>query len=314
MEHYQGLKPGDAISGGGSFVSEHGMGFEVCNFYPVNGHYYGYVQPATPGRFIDIERIGAAPGDHSISDVTIVWTATRPSGGRVIIGWYTSATVYAQLQAFDQVSTIQGSNNLEGFWIKAPAEKSKLLPLDARIFSIPRGKGFMGQSNIWYADSPEAASFIKSVQKYLQSGASASNTVRRHGVTIDQEKKVRVELAAVKLCCNYFEGLGYAIDDVSENNLGWDLEAKHDKATLRIEVKGLSGNVFSVELTPNEYLAFKERASNYRLAVVLNALDKPKLFLCRFSGESNNWIIEGEHNLSIEVATRESATIFCHIL
>ena len=45
MEKYQGLTDNDQISGG-SFVSEKGMGHEVCNFHSTNERVYGYVQPA----------------------------------------------------------------------------------------------------------------------------------------------------------------------------------------------------------------------------------------------------------------------------
>ena len=41
MEKYQGLTDNDQISGGGSFVSEKGMGHEVCNFHSTNERVYG---------------------------------------------------------------------------------------------------------------------------------------------------------------------------------------------------------------------------------------------------------------------------------
>ena len=36
---------------------------------------------------------------------------------------------------------------------------------------------------------------------------------------------------------------------MEKENLGWDLEARHKTTTLKIEVKGLSGSIVSVQLT-----------------------------------------------------------------
>jgi hypothetical protein len=157
MEHYQGLDDQDDISGGGDFVKKNGMGGEVCNFSRVGSQFYGYVQP--PGkdgfedRQITIERLGGSSDDDSISGITVVWTATRPSGGTVVIGWYNNATVFRYYQKFKKLPEPQRQNNVDGFWMTAPCDEAKLLTVDERTCEIPRGvKGSMGQSNIWYAD------------------------------------------------------------------------------------------------------------------------------------------------------------------
>lgn len=45
MENYCGQTANDQIQGGGSYVKEHGIGHEVCNFEPNpdDGCLYGYV-------------------------------------------------------------------------------------------------------------------------------------------------------------------------------------------------------------------------------------------------------------------------------
>jgi hypothetical protein len=59
-----------------------------------------------------------------------------------------------------------------------------------------------------------------------------------------------------------------------------------------VEVKGLSGDILSAELTPNEYAAMKLAMSGgfsegeYRLAIVRNALTAPELFLFAYAGGS----------------------------
>ena len=80
---------------------------------------------------------------------------------------------------------------------------------------------------------------------------------------------------------------------------------------LRIEVKGLSGSVFSIELTPNEYLAFSENSESYRLAVVTSALSDPKLSICRYSTEQKSWIVEDDVTRTLEIQMKKSASVRC---
>ena len=47
--------------------------------------------------------------------------------------------------------------------------------------------------------------------------------------------------------------------------------------TLLLEVKGLSGNVTSVELTPNEYQNAKQMGHQYKICIVTTALHNPHL-------------------------------------
>jgi Protein NO VEIN, C-terminal len=89
------------------------------------------------------------------------------------------------------------------------------------------------------------------------------------------------------------------------------LEAKSGKSTLRIEVKGLSGSAFAVELTPNEYDAFKANAADYRLAVVLEALGRKSLQLCRYSDEKRRWVIDSAAAKAVKVQERVGAAIKC---
>ena len=89
------------------------------------------------------------------------------------------------------------------------------------------------------------------------------------------------------------------------------MEAEAGRTSLRIEVKGLSGDVFNIGLTPNEYKAFEKKSDDYRLSVVTNALKEPKLFICRFSEEQNGWIAEteGESPKKLNIELISSASI-----
>ena len=100
MNEYRGCNIRDPISNGGTFVNEEGTGGEVCNFLKCDdGRVYGYFNTSNSATKKDaqvkIERIVAeAKGKKFVSGVDVVFTATRPQGGRTIVGWYKNATVY----------------------------------------------------------------------------------------------------------------------------------------------------------------------------------------------------------------------------
>lgn len=310
MEHYQGLKHGDQIVGGGSYVKEEGRGHEICNFAPSRSILYGYVQ--SPGAQIDIERIGASADDKSINGVTVIWTAKRPTGGTAVVGWFKNATIFREYQKFPKAPIIQQQNGIDGYWISAPLDQANLLPVDERTLEIPRQvKGGMGQANIWYADGPESAPIVQRVLALIGGKRAKSVALKGRKGKQDQERKAAIEKSAIRSCCEHFEGLGYTVESVEKDNLGWDLVASSGKTSLRVEVKGLSGSVFSVELTPNEFKVFDEQADAYRLAVVTNALESPELFICRYSKEQNIWVIDGKANKLLQIEKKQSASIKC---
>ncbi|HET7308007.1 MAG TPA: DUF3883 domain-containing protein [Gammaproteobacteria bacterium] len=308
MERYEGLGSRDSIIGGGAYVKKEGHGLEVCNFRKHRNKLYGYVQ--VPGEEIDIERIGAKPEDDSISRVTVIWTATRPTGGTAVVGWYKDATVYRSYQQFKHTPAAHRRNRLDGYWIEVDADRATLLPIDERTCEIPRRqKGGMGQSNIWYADNPLSGPIVTEVMR-LVNGAKPRPAAQRNGKRKqDQERKSQIEKAAIRMCWEHFEHLGYNLRSVEKDNVGWDLVAQSGRSTLHIEVKGLSGNVFSVELTPNEYHAFSEKSAAYRLAVIIKSLDNPTLFICRFSRELDAWVVDGHEGRLLEIQPKESACI-----
>lgn len=206
MEHYQGLGSGDEISGGGAYVKKQARGDEVCNFSEVDGTLYGFVQPR--GQQIDIDRIGAAPEDESVSGVTVVWTATRPTGGTAVIGWYKDATVFRNYQKFRPAPEPQSQNGIDGYWIRGSSSSNRatLLGVDERTCEIPRRvKGGMGQSNVWYADSPQSGPIRERVHDLLSGKRTKASTKRIASRKQDQERKVKIEEAAVRACCDHFE-------------------------------------------------------------------------------------------------------------
>ena len=49
------------------------------------------------GRTLNITKLGAAPKENSITGITVVWTARRPTQKPVIVGFYKNATVFRQV-------------------------------------------------------------------------------------------------------------------------------------------------------------------------------------------------------------------------
>ena len=162
MDLYDGIY-GDSIRGGGSF-NEDNTGSGVCNFSPAGDSVYGYVHP---NGQIRIENIGGDDTEESISGVTVVWTAPRKDVGTVVVGWYRNAKVYRQSQEIPEHAEYHRKNGVSHYCITASFNDATLLPPNERNCKIPRGKGGMGQSNVWYANSPEGKETIATVNRLI---------------------------------------------------------------------------------------------------------------------------------------------------
>ena len=290
MKDYKGVK-NDKPEGGGKWVKEHGSGGEIYNFLPYNGYMYGYVQPARSGS-INIEKLGASEQDEKVEGALVVWTAKRPRYGTVIVGWYDNAIIYRNFNDAPKNSNRLHRKDLMPYNIKAKEENChRLLPYE-RNKKIPRGKGWMGQSNVWYADSKKHEKFKKEVLDYITDFKKGRikkippKTLRQH----DPYKRSIIEKKATDVVKREFERDGYYINSVEQDNLGWDLEATKGDITLKIEVKGLSQQEINIELTPNEYRMMERyKDSDYVICVVTNILKKPRLSTFLYSPESNRW-------------------------
>jgi hypothetical protein len=278
MHRYQGQTSADRIAGGGAFVKEHGYGHEIFNFQVFEGRVYGYVQPPKSGYNeqtgpgFNIDRLGASSTDDRISGVLAIWVATAPHGGSFIVGWYRNATIYRYWQRPPTGSGRRHGENELGYFVTAASEDATLLPPDERVFRLPRGSGGMGQANVWYADSEEQHRQLRAgVLRYVETGSPplAPSSPDHSGVPrqVDPLRRQEVERVAVLRTTEYFTGLGYVVDSVEGDNVGWDLEAVHPSrpSVLRLEVKGLSGRDVQVDLTPNEYANMCHYRDAYRL-------------------------------------------------
>ena len=296
MNRYQGQTGSDQIRGGGAFVEQHGFGHEIFNFQPSEGRVYGYVQPPGSGYnqphgpAIGIHRLGAGDADEFMSGVLVIWVATSPQGGSYIVGWYANATVYRNWQPPPANANRRYGGVDFGYYVTALSDDAVLLPPDERLFEVPRGEGGMGQSNVWYADSPEHHQQIREdvlrlvATRRLPFGSGSSTPVQT-----DPFLRQKVEHAAVEITTAHYSRLGYTVDSVENDNLGWDLCAVFGQNQLKLEVKGLSGPDIRVELTPNEFDKMRKHLDSYRLCVVTNALTSPTLTVFSYSQDTQRW-------------------------
>lgn len=261
MINYEGISKNDKPIGGGAYIKDHGSGYEIYNFAKHRGYFYGGA-----AYKINLKRLGCSDEDEKIDGVTVIWVATNPDhGGQYIVGWYKNATIFREEK--DPPKDSNWYSSKIPFSIKAPAKESKLLlPIDARIFEIPKatkGEPGFGQKNVWYADKEKDKPFVKRILKYIKTGIDTERITKikkpgKKPIQVDTEKRKAVEDKAMEVVIKHYEG-NYDIKDVSLEKKGWDLEATSGKITLYLEVKGLSGNQVNVEVTPNEYEKMKNK-------------------------------------------------------
>jgi hypothetical protein len=300
MKRYEGITARDQITGGHSFIKEHGFGHEIFNFKPFEGRVYGYVQPPSKHQQwsdskFKLERLGASSNQESITGILAIWIATAPSRELKIIGWYRNATLYRNRQPAPSGSARRYKDNECGYFLSTRQEDAVLLPTDERLFTIPKGKGGVGQANLWYAQ--HHFEFQKEVLQFIAARALTSARVNWNASLHQPDPFLRqeVEKAAVTMVCEHYTKYGYTVRSVEKDNVGWDLDVTHGKTELKVEVKGLSGMNASVELTPNEFVAMRHHKESYRLCIVTDALGNPRLRIFEFAPESSQWeTSEGE--------------------
>lgn len=313
MSKYQGLT-GDTIRGGGAYVSEHGFGHELMNFQAFKGRMYGFAQ--VPKSSIKIEKLGASTGASSVHGVLVIWVASSR-----IVGWYKNATIFRNVQQPPVNSGRIHKGHPIGYNVTAAVSDCKLLDPDARLFPIPRAQrrsGGMGRYS-WYAEGAENERIRKDVLAYVLANGNLPFKQKKHNPAIhafqpDIFKREKVEKAAIEMAAKHFEDLGYLVDSVETDNLGWDLNAEHQATSdsLCIEVKGLSGPIISVEMTRQEYEMMRKHRKRYRICIVTQALeDKARaLHVFAYVPALDKWLDGKDRSIQIKEVT--SARLRCN--
>ncbi|MBI4970148.1 MAG: hypothetical protein HZC25_18690 [Rhodospirillales bacterium] len=210
MKEYRGLtRTDEKLIGGGKYPALNERGGEVCNFFSVRRKVYGHVETikGQKDRTIDITRLGAKEGDISVSGIDVIWTATNPvTRGRFVVGWYRNATVYKKRILYNNKnvpapSKFHKSNDIHSYIIEAPSKNSVLLPTkDRKKLPLGRGKNWMGQAQLWYADKPatDVTQFIEKLRKFMNSrhkdakpASTAIRSTNRNANVVPPKKKLR---------------------------------------------------------------------------------------------------------------------------
>lgn len=306
MTHYQGNNTKDQIVGGGSYRNDDKH--EAYNFFPIDGKCFGYVQPVR-GGIISLNRIDKNCANKDVlKGVLVVWIATHPNvGGTYIVGWYKNATVFSSFQDSNDISRKKYDYNMI-----ANEQDCTLLPIDKRIFLVPRanvkGKGFLGQSNIWYADSTNllVKKFRKEVIDYINHYSDKSKKVHVSSLRVDAEARKKVEEAAVAYVTKEYQSLGYTVTSREKENVGWDLDAEINGNKLKLEVKGLAQSQVSVRISNNEYKSMVSNKECYRLCVVVNAIISPTLITFIWNNEKESWVSDEDESVRLSIELKPS--------
>jgi 5-methylcytosine-specific restriction endonuclease McrA len=143
----------DPIRGGAGGGNDH----ERANFKPFKGTCYGCFT-SKPHRTVYIEKLGAARRADSVPGVLVVFFATRPKGGQVVVGWYRNATVYRKLQESpgERPERSRGKRirKLE-YMVTAHAANSTQLDVADRQIDVPAE--LTGAAGHYYPDMKMAA-------------------------------------------------------------------------------------------------------------------------------------------------------------
>lgn len=291
MNEYKGDLKNDTPYGAGSYVEINKTGGEVVNFKPFKNKYYGYVR-VQKNRNLNLQRLGGTSKDDYLDDVLIVLFSKNPdTGGQFVVGWYENARLFRKPQELN-------SGERHGYpWYRCIADigQSHLILAKNRLLEVPSDGP--GQMNIWYVNEySKREEFLKEFMKFKEapdeyrivnpSKKSSNNKSWQQ----DIEKRKKVELAAMNAAVEYYENQGCDVVWVDKLNCGWDLDVTKGNRKLNVEVKGLSVNMGSIELTPNEY-SKSLMHKNYRLFILEYALDlkKQNYHVCHLLSNKKYW-------------------------
>jgi hypothetical protein len=97
---------------------------------------------------------------------------------------------------------------------------------------------------------------------------------------------LEIEKIGMEISMRYERENGRKPEDVSKENLGFDIRSTDPKGNVRyIEVKARA-DIGSVSLTQNEWFKARRFKERYYLYVVFNAKDKPKLYIVQNPAEN----------------------------
>ena len=297
MIDYGGAFPDDRTIGAFGWLKDHDHGAESFNFAASSGKLFGYISGF---KGVGVGNLGASRDAEFVEGVTVIWMATDPNSKRkLIVGWYRDATVFRVPQS----NATTNARGIPGYVVSADARQATLLRPEFRTFELLSSRvirGGYGQSPVWY---DRRGRYRKDVLAHLDGEElKARRLGKRSPRNNDPEARKIVEQIAVDHAWIYFEAAGYTMKSVERDATGWDLEARAaGKPMLKIEVKGLTGAMGAVELTPNEFDKFdsEKHAPDYILYIVTNCRVGPLPIILRYYPDGK-WRTEDGRVAAIE--------------
>lgn len=218
-------------------------------------------------------------------DVALLWTTgTHPIYRRGIWGWG-HVTDYAQMTLSDDDGAAYWFDQVDRESVKYQASVDILIgnPLlddDLRAsgiddLEVQRQKQGTNPSWVSKAQLARIEQLHGAVPPFRDRGQPI--TVGKGGAGFGTPKQNKLtETAAMKVVKDLYWSHQWKCDDVSDQNLGWDITFTRDDQIAHVEVKGVGSTHPVVLLTANELRA-AEVDDHWSLAVVTSALQKPSV-------------------------------------
>ncbi|MGA2570057.1 MAG: DUF3883 domain-containing protein [Terracidiphilus sp.] len=274
MRWYKGPRPDDEKPIGGGKYNQTNVGHEAFNFLPIGGRALAYFQPRLRRGYrssIRLQRVQPGFKGDLLDRVMVVFVASNPiSSGQFVVGWYKDAEVHR----FSQGSSVKERNKFS-YFVETSSANAVLVPVRRRIFSVPNGKGGMGQANICYVYEDEHGTrkqahwineAIEYISSYQHEDAAQDPTSEsdqeiseligstiEHGAGYQSNPRIRraVEDYAMRWANKRLREMGFAAVDKHKTN-PYDFLCTVHGADLYVEVKGTQEDGRCVSLTPNE--------------------------------------------------------------
>lgn len=205
---------------------------------------------------------------------------TSLTPGDRIIAYQTDRKELVGLAEVVQIRPHRSRNKVHHYLYLKPLEKIgvRVPPLkkaDPRIAAIPALKPGPIQT-LYSITASDARRLLKAAGSRCP--VSGTEDTRRAagggGFQRDTEAKRNVEDAAIKCVSTHYRRLGWSVEDVSQENRGYDLLCSRKSDILHVEVKGTSGSDHSFPITAAEKRAW-ETDRRFVLALVTDAVNSP---------------------------------------
>ena len=298
---YNGLH--SPARGGATKGNDH----ERANFKPFGGMCYGYF-PAKRWGTVAVEKLGATKGADFANGVLVVFFATSPHRGQVVVGWYRNAVVFRKAVKSPKARPQQSEGSIRRLYYQMRAREEDCNELKPPLRTIIVPPEITGSANHYFPQftTPLWKRLLAKVENAL--GGSLASVMQPHGRNgkawqQDIDKRLAVEIAGMMAAMEHPEL--QPCKNVSDQNKGWDLEARG----YYYEVKAFSGSAAVPELTPNEWRKARKHRDKYRICLVTNALShKQQIQIYRpSSGFPFEWRSQGGWHLTLKPVKVELA-------